>query len=197
MEMVDLRQATRPLETLRALAGSGQAVQVWAEVCLPEGVASVPRHSLAPSSVLAVWTVPPGAREWSAALARVRPRQVYLFAQDPGTDVLPAFLRRLAGLVKYALRARGGRVEYAELAAAMGHREEAVRLGLLWLTASGQVRVEGEDLSGMDLSAGEHAGTGPAADLDRASLQRRLNDLLAETAAYRRYWRTSDLTGEM
>ena len=151
------------------------------------------RRNLAASAGLVVWTTPPGAREWAAALARVNPATVCLFAQDPGIDTLTSFLPRLAGLVKHALRAKGGRAEYADLAAAMASREEAVRLGLLWLAAAGHVRIADEDVTGLWLAREEPAvASGPAPLLpgeDPSLLRRRLADLLAETAAYRRYFR--------
>ncbi|MDP3046424.1 MAG: DHHA1 domain-containing protein, partial [Chloroflexota bacterium] len=197
VQIVDLRDAPRPLESLREVVVRLPSAPVWAEVTpptdLPTGVLSVDRRNLAANAGLVVWTTPPGAREWAAALARVHPATVYLFAQAPGVDTLASFLPRLASLVKHALRAKGGRAEYADLAAAMASREEAVRLGLLWLTAAGHVRIADEDVTGLWLAREEPAVTsGPASLLpgeDPSLLRRRLADLLAETAAYRRYFR--------
>ena len=44
----------------------------------------------------------------------VAPREVVLVCLDPGLDAPRAFLRRLAGLVKYALREYGGRAVFDE-----------------------------------------------------------------------------------
>jgi single-stranded-DNA-specific exonuclease len=198
---VDLRDAPRPLEALlaalQAAPGRLPEARVWAEVNPPSGlpaeVLSMDRRNLAAAAALVVWTTPPGAREWAAALARVHPSTVYLSAQDPGVDTLASFLPRLAGLVKHALRAKGGRAEYADLAAAMASREESVRLGLLWLAAAGHVRIADEDVTGLWLAKVEPvAAEGPPPLLpgeDLRLVRRRLADLLAETAAYRRYFR--------
>jgi single-stranded-DNA-specific exonuclease len=194
--IIDLRITPRPLEALYEVLGRSPSTAFWAEVCaptgLPTGALAVDRRTLAANADLVVWTTPPGAREWASALARVHPLTVYLFAQDPGVDTLASFLPRLAGLVKHALRAKGGRAEYADLTAAMASREEAVRLGLRWLAAAGHVRIAEEDVTGLWLAQAE-AGKGdgvpapyPGEDCD--ALRRRLADLLAETAAYRRYF---------
>jgi hypothetical protein len=92
-------------------------------------------------------------------------------------------------LVKYALRAYGGEVTAAQLAAATGQREFTVRLGLDWLAARGQIAVEWLD--------GERArlreGDGAADESALGPLQDSLAALLAEAAAFRAYFRRANL----
>jgi hypothetical protein len=185
----DHRGDTRPEEALRRLVMAKAGVQVWSEVASLREVPMVTRRQLAAADELAVWTTPPGDREWSAALASTRPRVLHLFGRDAGVDTLNGFTVRLWGLVQHTLRARGGWADYGELAAAAGHREETVRLGLQWLEAVGKVTITAEDTGGMQIAAAL-SGAKPSADL--APLQRRLDDLLGETAAYRRFWRRCD-----
>ncbi len=66
------------------------------------------RLELIEADKLAIWTIPPGSAELRAVIAQVKPQTVYLFAADPGLDALEPFVKRLAGLVKYALSQRGG-----------------------------------------------------------------------------------------
>ena len=188
----------RPPEALRQVLASEPSPAIWAEVTppagLPQGALALDRRILAASAGLVVWTAPPGGREMGGgagpgASGHRIPAGPGSRGGQPGR-----FLPRLAGLVKHALRAKGGRAEYADLAAAMGSREEAVRLGLQWLAAAGHVRIVDEDVTGFCLAL---AGAGetptrrrPALlDEDCDALRRRLADLLAETAAYRRYFR--------
>jgi single-stranded-DNA-specific exonuclease len=135
---------------------------------------------------LAIWTTPAGPAELAAALAAVAPGTVYLFGLDPGMDEPAAFLRRLAGLVKHALAARGGRIGVAALTVATAQREAAVRLGLAWLAERGDVRIVEQDGDEMLLAAGTPAGAAGAQVLAR------LRALLAETAAYRAYFAIAD-----
>ncbi len=189
LRVEDHRADGRPEESLRRLVMGRTGVQVWTEAATVGGVTAVTRRQLAPADELAVWTAPPGDREWSVALASARPRVVYLFGQDAGVDTLNGFTARLWGLVQHTLRAKGGWADYGEMASAAGHREETIRLGLMWLEAMGKVIIAAEDTGGLQLAAAP-ASRQPSADL--APLQRRLADLLAETAAYRRFWRRCD-----
>ncbi len=149
------------------------------------------RDELTPGAPLAVWTSPPGARQWAAALERVAPAKIYLFAIDPGADQPQAFLARLAGLVKFALRAKGGQTRLAALAAATAQREETVRMGLLWLEAKGHIsgdwRVEGEERAADEVRFGPGSGQESA---DLAEIAAELKAMLDETAAYRRFFGT-------
>lgn len=189
---VDHRQAEDPDAVLRGLLGEEPSLEVWAEVNAPSGIAAKNRLQLGPAQALAVWTAPPSRREWEQALAAVRPTKLYLFGHDPGTDDLNAFAQRLAGMVSYCLRTKGGYADLAEMASAAGQTEETVGLGLRWLAARRQVEVTGEDGRGMTLAAvaaGEgkrerEAATSPEAAL----LAARIQGQLAETAAYRKYW---------
>jgi hypothetical protein len=117
----------------------------------------------------------------------VAPAQVYLFAVDPELDTLEAFLRRLAGLVKHALSAYDGRLEWPMLAAAMAHRVETVQAGLRWLIAHGLVSLVAQEEGATLVEAG---GTDDAAAEEAA--RETLAALLRETAAYRAHWRTAE-----
>jgi hypothetical protein len=131
--------------------------------------------------------LPPGPRELQAALAQVRPEEVILFAHDPGLDEPGTFLKRLAGLVKFALQAREGQVDLESAALVTSQRAAAVQAGLEWLAAQGQVTIveRGDDTWQLD------AGTGPPDPQATAEARARLDALLAETAAYRAYARNA------
>ena len=182
----DYRAEKDPEAVLRAVCSS-EEIQVWAEGVVLEGVESCTRQQLKPGQRLAILTLPPGAREFKTALARAQPEEVLLFSQDPGLDEPDAFLARLAGLIKYALRVREGRVDVEAVAAAVAHRAVTVEAGLDWLAAQGQVHIAER--------GGDRWLLRPA--LDRpdpgaaASARIRLDALLAETAAYRAYLATA------
>jgi len=178
----DYRQSTSPLGELQSLA-SQSSIQIWAEVQLPEGLEARPRQELQPSRRLVLWTLPPGPSELQAVLDQVQPDEVYLFAQDPGMDDNKSFTRRLAGIVKYALRARDGVVDLEAAAAATAQRMAVVQAGLEWLAAKGQATIieKGE-------SQWRVVSAGGLADPLRAAMTRAyLDALLEETGAYRNY----------
>ena len=181
----DYRTVSNPEAVLRGLVDqAGEAgTQVWAEGDTPPGLEVRSRRQLAPGPVLILWTLPPGPRELQAALARVRPEEVILFAHDPGLDQPATFLKRLAGLVKFALQAREGQVDLESAALVTSQRAIAVQAGLEWLAAQGQVSVveRGDDVWRLA------AGTGPPDPQAAAEARAHLDALLAETAAYRSY----------
>jgi len=143
-----------------------------------------------PAETLALWTAPPGPQELAALLERVQPRRVHLFAQDPGLDRPEGLMRRLAGLVKFAIAHYDGLLDepaLARMAAQTAQRPATVRWGLRWLAAQGQVTLE-ERPEGWRVAPG--TGKGDPATAQEAGA--RLVELLRETSAYRAYVRSAD-----
>ena len=188
VEVEDYRRVEQPREALAELVERGE-VAIWRE---GEGAGDIPGHdrwNLPRAATLVIWTAPPGPAELRAALAQVGPARVYLFGRDPGADTPEAFIRRLTGLVKHALNARGGRAPIGPLAAATAQREATVRLGLAWLAARGHVRITEETSGEVQLTPGDGLS---APDADFKALDAHLRAALAETAAYRAYFREAD-----
>ncbi|MCD6552562.1 MAG: single-stranded-DNA-specific exonuclease RecJ [Anaerolineae bacterium] len=188
VEVVDYRRVPNPEEQLGRLLAADN-VQVWAEGEVPRGVPALGRDALSAGDVLVIWSTPPGADEMRAAMERVSPRKVILFAVDPGLDEPAVFLRRLAGLVRHCLRAHEGRASLSALAIATAQRQETVQAGLHWLATRGQVRIV-EDEGGQVILAPGDGQVSAAAD----HWQRRVVALLEETAAYRAYFARADAT---
>jgi hypothetical protein len=107
---------------------------------------------------------------------------------NPDAEELKPFLERLAGLVKFVLNKREGRVTLEELASATGARLAAVRLGLEYLSKRGQVAVEHESTGEIVLAA-SNAGVDESA---LARIESQIRNLLNETAAYRNHFRKAD-----
>jgi hypothetical protein len=91
-------------------------------------------------------------------------------------------VKRLAGLVKYALKAGQGRVQLPVLAAASAQRQATVRKGLDWLAAKGYLSILDE--RGDELRLAQSGQPDP--EIDRLAAQ--LRGLLEETQAYRAYF---------
>jgi single-stranded-DNA-specific exonuclease len=179
--ILDYRAASDPEASLRLLAARSD-LQIWAEGDAPAGLAVRTRHQLVPGRRLALWTLPPGPVELQAALSIVQPQEIILFAHDPGVDDPSVFRQRLAGLVKYTFRTKQGLLQVEEAAAAIAHRASAVRAGLEWLVARGQIIVVSTGDAGWQIVPGSG---GPVSEAQAFAV--RLDDLLAETAAYRAY----------
>ena len=185
-EIIDHRRSAEPTADLaRMRARYGEAV-IWAEVDKPED--AVDRLNLRAAETLIVWTIPPSAELWAAALAAVNPARLIVFSARPELERRAKFLTRLAALVKYAVNHRGGEAGLEELAAALAQRERAALVGLQLLRALGLLdfAVRSSGLIRLRLASGQAGDKAP-------TLEKRLDLLLQETRAYRDYWRTMPL----
>ena len=175
IEVVDWRQQVGQIP---------KGAQVFAEGEHRQEVGGVDRYHLTPASELVIYTAPPCAADWHAILERVTPQKLYLVAAIPTDEKAEAFLTRLGGLVKYALNQRGGKVSLQELSAACAQREATIRLGLAWLEAGGHLTID-EKEDGLQIAA----GNGRAEPYLQRELYIAIKGLLAETAAYRTYFK--------
>jgi single-stranded-DNA-specific exonuclease len=186
-EIVDYRREPNPRQVLERLQAQ-EDVQIWSEAEARAEVGGRDRYELQPSKALIIWTAPPGPAEWRTVLEKVTPETVYLFGIDPGLDHPEAFLRRLAGLTRYALNSHQGRANVSTLAAATAQREATVRQGVAWLVARGHLVVLSEEGDEIQLAEGDQV-------VDPKGVQKLLESLkalLKETAAYRAHFARAD-----
>ena len=182
-ELIDRRLCAGQQAALAQARERYPAALLWAEAEQADG--AVDRLALSASETLIVWTAPPSAEIWSAALATVNPDRLILFGLRPRKERMGDFLARLAALVKYAVNQRYGTVELEVLAAALGERERSVQAGLQVLRAMGKLDYAVGATGAYRLCLADAA---PGDQL--AALQNRLRLLLLETRAYRNYWLT-------
>jgi single-stranded-DNA-specific exonuclease len=187
IELVDHRNAPKPLETLATIDRSVSTL-VWAEAGEKKAVGGVDRDVLTPAETLVIWTTPPSSRVLRAVLEKVRPHTVVLFAVTEPVETPEAFLGRLAGLLKYAINHRQGQLTHTELEAATAQRGQTVRRGLDWLVAQGEIKIIEETGEGLVVTA----GTSLKDTAGSAQAWSELQSLLAETAAYRAHFKRAD-----
>lgn len=182
-ELLDMRLSANPLADLAEAREAYAGALVWSEVEQVEG--AVDRLGLKAADTFIVWTIPPSAEIWSAALATANPERLILFGMRPLRETTGNFLARLAALIKYAVNQKGGLAEAEILAAAMGEREGSIQVGLQVLRAMGKLDYQVGAAGDYRLELTDRA---PSDQL--ATLQKRLGLLLRETRAYRNYWQT-------
>ncbi len=163
---------------------------IWAEGA--DRSVGVPRFELRQADELSIYTTPPSPADLQKALEIVKPKTVYVFGISPAEEKTDEFLSHLAGLCKYVLNQRRGKVSLPEFAAAMAARESAVRIGLGWLAAGGHVAVTGED-EALLLSK----GNGETNQYLQKELFVAVRGILEETAAYRAHFARADINNLM
>jgi single-stranded-DNA-specific exonuclease len=187
LEVIDYRNAPDLSQILASLREE-PATLVWAEGDQKKSVGGKDRYELAPADGLILWTIPPSPQELRSALEIVKPSKVYLCAVTEPVEQPQAFLAQLAGLLKYAINQRGGRITWSALETATAQRSVTVRRGLAWLVSQGKIAIEMEKEDDLTVKAGTISQDRP----DSASLKMEIQSLLEETAAYRLHFKRAD-----
>ena len=190
-EVVDRRAGNGvPGGPAELVSGLAEGAVIWGEDGAAEPACG--RDRIGPAQTLVVWTTPPGRDELQQVLRQAQPQALHLFAVDPQAAAADRFLRRLAGMCKHVLRHHEGRAAVGRLAAAAAHREATVRAGLALLAGRGDLTIVREEDGAVILADG---GQPDPAAAERAAAD--LGELLAETAAYRRFFATAPLDALM
>jgi len=180
MEIVDYRLQAEKLESFPV------EVLIWAEGA--DKARGKSRFELHPADEFAIYTAPSSPAELRAALQTVKPKKVYLFGIPPAVEKPESFLSRLAGLVKYAIKQKGGKVTAGELAVVTGQRAGAIRLGLEWLAAGGHISIQRDEEDVLMLSTGD----GEINQYLQRELYIAVKGILEETAAYRAHFQRAE-----
>jgi single-stranded-DNA-specific exonuclease len=179
---VDIRDMRlQSVSLLTKLQEQAPAIQIWAEGADKSKGRS--RFELHQAEEFAIYTTPPSPVELRQALEIVKPKVVYIFAIPPAEEKPENHLNRLAGLCKYAINNYEGNTTLEKLVTAMASREAAVRIGLEWLAAGGQLSANIEEnivsLSTVKREKNPYL---------QAELFIALKGILNEASAYRKYF---------
>ncbi len=136
---------------------------------------------ITPTKKLVIWQAPPSQAHLENIVAAVQPEIIYLVAKSAPYDKLPNFIRQLMGLIKYSIVHYEGHVNLSAIAKHLGHKIETVQHGITWLVLQGKLDVQTVKLSfnALDVKANFNALA--------------LNNLLKETASYRKFVKTAKL----
>jgi single-stranded-DNA-specific exonuclease len=184
--VVDYRGASDPLIKINQLQTQEQ-LNIWGEAGVNLKIPCLDRYSLQPAELLVIWTIPPGPNEIRSVLEFVKPTRVYLFAINPGMDEPGAFLNRMVGLLKNRIKSHHGIANLRSLAAATSQRMQTITVGLDWLEVNGYIHM----ISSQDDEAHIEVGNMEKKENTKA-VSSQLNALLTESAAYRRYYLSTD-----
>lgn len=180
--VIDLRDEL-DLDTALASLSDVPGLLIWQEGENLSQKTGSDRFHLTPSAALAIWNPPPSRRILQAALQAAHPETVYLLSATAAVDQFQPFITRLAGLARHAMAHMHGNVALSRLAAATAQRELTVRKGLQWWEARGAFLLVEEADHNIILMEGSRPDTAR-----QAGLQKEIQALLEETAAYRSYY---------
>ncbi len=153
-------------------------------------VAHFTRQNIMPADAILIYTAPPGSQLLRSVLAKTAPARLYVAGLTPDAQETNTFLKRLAGLVKYTITNKDGRIDLDALAGATAQTTTAVHWGLRFLAANGHLWLEDSDET---LLVRERGGTPPPSMADEAADAAQeateiIRAQLAEAAAYRAFF---------
>ncbi|MHB0856435.1 MAG: single-stranded-DNA-specific exonuclease RecJ [Anaerolineae bacterium] len=214
-EVLDWRRCEETETPLAALRAEwGDRLLVWAEGLSEPATSGLSRAQLAdlasrleesPATALAILTPPPEPAALREVLRQLLPQLVLLLPPRPVLEDPPeAFLAKVAGMLRVALRDHGGRVDVLRMASRVAARQASVVAALRGLEAARRIvlRYESDGLHAYlpreAADRSDEAGDDPetpeqrAARLAEAERQARaaLAFQLRETYAYRRAYPT-------
>lgn len=129
----DLRAHAAPESLVEAaIRKLGTAVSVYAESSpVLKGVQLVDRVSIGQCQHLLLWSYPPSDAVFRELLEKSGATNIYLIGGvKPASDDAATFLKRLLGLVRFAVNQREGQADPERIAAALGCTKMAIALGL-------------------------------------------------------------------
>ncbi|MCY4526745.1 MAG: single-stranded-DNA-specific exonuclease RecJ [Anaerolineaceae bacterium] len=182
-EAIDCRRHAAPRERLAELLATEPDALLWREG--QAELEGVDRFSLRPAQTLVVWTIPPDAVTWQAALKTVAPQRVALFADEPPWNTLQALLQQVAGMAKFAVQQREGSLSLDRLAARTAQPQLTIRTCIDWLHRSSQLRFTRVDEDEWVVTRAADASAQPPDQY----IGERLRSQMQETAAWRRHWK--------
>lgn len=145
------------------------------------------RNNLGRSKILVISTIPPDRTTLRTIIETTKPQKILLFAFDPSPKSVKEFMSKFGGLALYTIRNKSGILEYSKIAARLGYPDPAIRLGLDWLQAHGDIVVCQKDQVSCQIAPGNHT---PSSNL--IDLQSRLEIKIGEVRAFRSYFKRAD-----
>ena len=115
-----------------ALRKLGTGVAIFGEACPKlNGATFVDRSALAPVPHVVFWSFPPNVAVFKSVLEKTGAQNIYLIGAVPEASDDPAgFLKRLLGLVRFAVNQREGQADPEKVSAALGTTKMGIALGL-------------------------------------------------------------------
>jgi len=174
----------------KALEKFGNDLGIFAESFgKPNNFDVMDRGALSDKSHLLLWQYPPSLKVFQEIVQRVSPSTVYLVGGAPQEPAeISSFLKKLMGVMRFAVSKRDGQIEGDKLAAALATTKLAAALGMTLLQKVGAIDWFAEDgLIYVEL------GDSPTNSFDEFPEYKQLGDSLQQVDIFRQWCSTTNL----
>jgi len=146
------------------------------------------RYQLREAETLVLLSIPPGIRVLRELIAANSPRRLVLAYSPKDIKSSAGFLNQLLGIVKYAVKEKGGKVSLYQLSVLTGEMESTVVVALRYFQDIGLVELEFISRDEVLIKKGQVKEKSK-----RKTESYRLKSLIAESQAFRRYMVSSSI----
>lgn len=183
MRVTDFRSSPAPLKAAKA-ACVDQPCLIFQEPPTMDDPLSVGRNHLHATDSLILASIPPSQQVFEQIISSSHSSQLILAFEFPAVSSLQICLRRLAGLIKFAVEKRNGLASMDDLAEGMNETVQIVEAGIHWLVASGKIEIMAKDNHLIEFTL-----VNQAVDQENAKMiEEALRFLLNEKYAYVKYF---------
>ncbi len=192
-KIIDYRNEPHPLSLLKMLLAKGE-YQVWAEgesvkKLITSGINPQKRDDIEPGETLVIWTIPPGPIELQSVVRSSVPKRILIFGDNPESGNPETFIKRLSGLVRYAINHNQGKVNLQQLAASTAQRVTSIQKGLDWLSSQGFIDWELSD----NLEVIILLGKGQPVGRDQTRNWQKMVENINEIVSFRNYFMMTEI----
>ncbi|NMB53392.1 MAG: single-stranded-DNA-specific exonuclease RecJ [Leptolinea sp.] len=189
MKVVDFRSSPNPLKEAISACGN-RSYLIYEEPPRTDNPFSSGRYHLYSSDILILASLPPSPQVFEQILTKTNFASLFL-AYPPSTSLaISAFLKQLAGYIKFAVEERTGLASLQDLAEVMNENIQTIDAGIQWFSASGKIKILAKDDQLYKFSLQNHAAQNEQVQKAESLLQFLMN----EKQSYLRYF--SSLSNE-
>ncbi len=164
-----------------------QTQNIWGENIDIPGIDFVNRSQVTSGHIMAVATIPPSREILKQVIERVKPGEIFLFGLNPQADDQQEFIKRISGLLRFAITHKDGVLDLELLAARTSLTFIAVNTAIHLIEAKGSITILSSKFPLIKI------GRGGRSDQEKANkINNDLHLILKENIAYRKFFLIAD-----
>jgi single-stranded-DNA-specific exonuclease len=144
IHIVDFRSSPDPLKEAISACGNRNYL-VYEEPPVLDNPFSAGRYHLYSSDILILASLPPSPQVFEQIITKTSFTSLFLAFQPSTTLSISAFLKHLAGLIKFAVEVRTGLASLQDLAEIMNENIQTIEAGIQWFASSGKIEILAKD----------------------------------------------------